>query len=351
MKQKNVQSVYAAYSKKKELRMKSSSGGLFSEFAEYVLDSGGVVYGVEMSSDCRAAQYARITRKEELERLRGSKYIQAYLGNTYQSVKNDLEEEKLVLFSGTGCYVNGLRKYLGYDFEKLICIDVVCHGTPSPKLWRKYVEYQEHKLGCNLIYVNFRNKDNKNWSGFEVKEVDSEYRDMYISRFVDPYFRLFVSNICLRPSCYSCTAKYYKTSDITIADFWGIDDVAPEMNDDKGISLVIVRTNIGLKLFETISNKLIVRKVTYEQGVAKNMSEYKSYDMPENRDYFFEDVNNLSFEKLCKKYLSRPLWRQFGSSIKSKLCKLWGGTINIDSIPSHEKYSIHFVYKIIDKES
>ena len=139
--------VYACYNTDMDVRLNSSSGAVFSSLAEYVLEQQGVVYGVAISEDCYSAEFISVTSKEQLTKLRGSKYLQAKVGNTYRLVKGDLVSGKLVLFSGTGCQVNGLKKFLGKEYNNLICVDVICHGAPSPALWRKYAIYQEQKNG------------------------------------------------------------------------------------------------------------------------------------------------------------------------------------------------------------
>lgn len=324
--------VYAAYSKNEELRLASSSGAMISEFADYILDNLGVIYGVAMAEDCYSAEFIRVTNKEGLSRIRGSKYLQAKVGDTFKCVKTDLDNGKNVLFTGTGCQVNGLKLYLGKEYPNLYCVDVVCHGTPSPKLWREYVEYQEAKFQSKLMYVSFRNKDKQDWDGFEMKEIDANRKEVYISRHVDPYFSLFVSNVCLRPSCYNCVAKKEKMADITVADFWGIDKVAPEMNDNKGISLVIIRSTQGEQLFDKVRNNLVIKKVTYEEGVRGNAAEYKSYDKPQNREGFFLDMNRMSFEKLYRKYLRVPFVKKCKKLVKRMLkCLKIRGHKNTDT--------------------
>lgn len=321
---REVFNVYAAYAKDKDLRMKSSSGAMFSLLAEHIIKKRGVVYGVVMSSDCYGAEYLRATSISELEAIRGSKYFQVKVGDTYKKIKKDLESGLIVLFTGTGCLVNGLKSFLNRDYKNLVCVDVVCHGTPSPKLWKKYVEYREMENGAKIINVSFRNKEKHNWDGFEMKEIDEVHREVYISRHIDPFFCLFVSNICLRPSCYECTAKSYKISDITIADFWGIDTVAPEMNDNLGVSLVITRSSKGQKLFDSIESTLIRKKVTYEEGVRENQAEYQSYSKPLERDAFFFDMNKMSFKELSKKYNYISIWKKIEKKIKIQI-KKWGG--------------------------
>lgn len=313
----NYKKVYAAYALDEELRLKSSSGGMFSLLATQILLGKGVVYGVKMTDDCYGAMYERITNVEDLSPLRGSKYLQSKVGDTFKEVKKDLQNGKLVLFTGTGCFVNGLKTFLQKDYCNLFCVDVVCHGTPSPKLWKKYVKYREQQNQSKMIYVSFRNKDKRDWNGFKMKEIDENLKEVWISRHIDPYFSMFVKNICLRPSCFSCTAKYYKISDITIADFWGIDNVAPEMNDNLGVSLVITRTDKGQELFDSIQSKMKRKEVNYEDGVRDNKSEYKSYNKPKERDTFFTDMDNMSFYKLTCKYIKIPFWKKVVRKTKS----------------------------------
>lgn len=179
--------------------------------------------------------------------------------------------------------------------------------------------------------MSFRCKDDKDWNGFNMKEIDANDKVVYISRHVDPYFSLFVSNLPLRPSCYECLAKKLKQSDLTVADFWGIDDVEPEMNDNKGVSLVIVRTEKGKELFSAVSKELVLKSVSYEDGVRSNKSEYQSYPKPPKREAFFKDMRQMPFEKLSQKYLKVPLKVKIKKVIKAVLIKTpygknrWGG--------------------------
>lgn len=288
--------VYASYWDN-DIRMKSSSGGIFSLMSENVLGKNGIVYGVSMTKDCYGAEFIRITQKKDLEKLRGSKYLQAKLGDTYISVKRDLELGKMVLFSGTGCQVNGLKYFLRKEYNNLFCVDVVCHGVPSPKLWKKYILFRENKIG-KIQEVNFRCKKN-GWHNYGISE-----NEMFMSKEINPYMQMFLLDVCLRPSCYNCSAKTDKKSDITIADFWGIEGIKPNMDDDKGTSLIIVRTKKGEEIFDYISSELTYQNVTYEEGVRYNPSEYSSVSKPKERDEFFNDLERLSFEELVMKYVS-----------------------------------------------
>lgn len=345
--------VYACYNTDMDVRLNSSSGAVFSSLAEYVLEQQGVVYGVAISEDCYSAEFISVTSKEQLTKLRGSKYLQAKVGNTYRLVKGDLVSGKLVLFSGTGCQVNGLKKFLGKEYNNLICVDVICHGAPSPALWRKYAIYQEQKNGGKLKGINFRCKDD-GWTDFGMKEIckgipNGEMKKLYISKDKDAYMQMFLRDYCLRPSCYECAAKNVKMSDLTIADFWGINDVAPDMNDGMGTSLVLIRTEKGEDVFKKISSSMKLKEVSYEDGVRGNPAEYKSCARPMQRDTFFDDMQSMSFEELKQKYaapikvsLVTRTKRKTKKTIKSLLRVIGGGAEHEHS----QEYGLLFVFRV-----
>lgn len=336
MNDNQVKIAYAAYSLNDSERLASSSGGIFSLVAKEILADGGVVYGVAMALDCRRAEFIRVIDEEGLEKLRTSKYMQAHAGLIFRQVKEDLENGVPVLFIGTGCQINGLFGFLGIGkdadvvrekYPSLYCMDVICHGVPSPVLWRKYVGYIEKHNSAKLVGVNFRCKDNS-WTDFGMKEIqvgcengEGKYKELYISKDEDPYMLMFLRDYCLRPSCYECKAKEIKLSDITLGDFWGIQKVAPEMNDGKGTSLILIRTEIGERLFQRIESALKIKEVSYEDGIAGNRAEYKSAVRPPQRDIFFEDMSNLSFEELKRRY-GMPIQVSLKRKIKSSLKKI-----------------------------
>ena len=308
---------YAAIYNNNEIRENSSSGGIFSALTEKF----DVVYGVAMTDDCYGAEMIRV--EGNISPLRGSKYFQAKVGDAFKLVKKDVEEGRKVLFSGTGCQINGLTMFLGKEYPNLFLLDIICHGTPSPKLWREYAKYQEKKRG-KLKKVNFRCKDDS-WIAFGMKE-----NHMYISKDEDVFMQMFLHDYCLRPACYECHAKHYKKSDMTIADFWGIENVAPKMNDGRGTSLVITRTEKGQEFFDNIKNELKWKEVSYEEGVKGNPSEYSSVARPQQRDTFFTDLEKLPFEEMEKKYaadikVSFP--RKVGRVIKRTIKKILRGGV------------------------
>lgn len=303
---------YAAYYDN-EIRAESSSGGLFSILAKQF----EIVYGVAMTEDCYSAEYRRIN-DGNIDSLRGSKYLQARVGDTYKQVKEDLIRGKKVLFTGTGCQINGLKNFLSENYDNLTTIDIICHGVPSPQVWREYVRFQENKYG-KLKSVNFRCKNN-GWKNFGIKE-----NQLYIPKEDDVFMQMFLSDYCLRPSCYQCMAKSIKQSDITIGDFWGVDTVVPQMNDKKGTSIVIIRTEKGQRLFNDIKEALVCAEVTYEDGVKWNPAEYKSVNKPSERDTFFLDMHELPFDLLSKKYIDNPLWKKVARRAKHMFKHMFGG--------------------------
>lgn len=315
---------YAAYYDN-EIRGESSSGGLFSILARQF----EIVYGVAMSEDCYRAEYRRID-DGDISLLRGSKYLQAKVGDTYKQVWEDVICGKQVLFTGTGCQINGLKKFLAKEYNNLTTIDIICHGVPSPLVWREYVRYQENKYG-KLKSVNYRCKEN-GWKNFGIKE-----NRMYIPKENDVFMQMFLSDYCLRPSCYQCIAKSNKQADITIGDFWGIEAVAPRINDGKGISIAIIRTEKGQILFDKIKDKLVYTEVSYEDGIKWNPAEFKSVNKPSERDTFFGDMHELSFDELRKKYIKNPFWKKIARSIKRKLACIFDG--------GGMQYSVLYIFK------
>lgn len=325
---------------KNEVREKSSSGGIFSVFAKHF----EVVYGVAMTKDCYGAEMIRV--EEDISSLRGSKYLQAKVGDSFRRVKEDLLHGKTVLFSGTGCQINGLKGFLGREYDNLICVDVVCHGVPSPKLWKEYVKFQEHKYG-KLEQVNFRAKD-ECWKKFGMKE-----NQRYIPKGKDPFMNMFLDNFCLRPSCYTCCAKEHKLSDISIADFWGIERVAPEMNDGMGTSLIIVRTEKGQELFDKIKGAAHWQEVDYNDAIRENPAEYCSVERPSQRDSFFFDLQSQSFNYMIRKYAPdtkriqvKILWRKVKSLMKKEIKNYFRGGVKIENSLN---YGILFTFSHEDR--
>lgn len=298
---KNEPSAYACINKDESIRLESSSGGIFTLTAEQVIDNGGVVFGAGFNDNFEV-YHSYVETKEDLEKLRGSKYVQSKIGDTYRQVKDFLQQERKVLFSGTPCQIGGLKSYLGQSYENLFCVDIVCHGVPSPDIWRKYISYQESRSGSHTRRIAFRLKD-EGWKRYSVSFLfknNTEYRQTLDK---DLYMRAFLKDVCLRPSCYACEFKtLHRQSDITLADFWGIQRMLPDMDDDKGTSLIFVNSANGQSMLEEIKGKVLYKEVDINQAVYYNSAAIKSVEYNINRDSFFEELAQLDFDKLVNKY-------------------------------------------------
>lgn len=287
---------YAAKRKDFKKRMQSQSGGAFSVFAESVIKDKGIVYGVSFEDG--SAKYVRIEKIKELKKLKGSKYLQAVLGNIYSCVENDLKRKKYVLFSGTACHVDGLKRYLSFkniDTTSLITIDIICHGVVSPMMFEKYIEYVEKIRGKKVKQFNFRNKA-FGWHGHTVSyKVGS---NIYRSK---DYAKFFYSSYPLRECCFECRyANLNRISDITIGDCWGIGDHYPNFDDNKGCSLIIPNNEKGSDLFEQNKSEFELIKIDKGQALQPNLSH--PTDKPDNYTDFWSDYDKYGFEYVFYKY-------------------------------------------------
>lgn len=263
---------YAACSLDEAVRLESSSGGVFTELARAVLREGGVVFGAAYDENF-CVRHVCAESLAELELLRGAKYAQSELGDTFRQVKAALKERR-VLFSGTPCQVAGLKAFLGRECAGLVTVDFVCHSVPSPMAWREYVKYRaEQDNGGELpAAINLRSKKT-GWSRYQYSNL-FEYAtgaSHTAQSGQSLYMKLFVGGYISRPSCENCAFKgYSRVSDLTLGDFWGIWDIAPEMDDDKGTSVILCHTAIGRELLERISGRLTMKPVTLEEASRQN---------------------------------------------------------------------------------
>ena len=295
---------YAAYTKNDEIRKNSSSGGIFSEFAVSVLNNGGIVFGAAFNENWQVV-HTYIDDVSQLEKIQGSKYVQSTIGNAFVDVERFLKEDKTVLFTGTPCQINGLYSYLKKDYNNLITQDIVCHGVPSPKVWNKYVYHMTKIEEKELKKVSFRNKDD-GWENFNMKLVYQSGEEYAKSHKQDSFMQAFLKNMCLRPSCYKCSFKgKERVSDITIADFWGVNKVLPECNDNKGISLAFINSKKGRQLFDNISNNILSQKIEdIDDAIRYNPAMMSSVRPHANRSVFMKKLDKSNFDVLLKKYLA-----------------------------------------------
>lgn len=324
----NTPVAYACINKDEKIRLESSSGGMFSVLAENVISNNGVVFGTCFDKEFNVV-HSFVETKEELGEFRGSKYVQSKIGNTYKQTKEFLKQGRLVLFTGTPCQIGGLKAFLQQDYDNLLCIDIICHGVPSPKVWQKYVSYREKCAGAPARRIAFRRKD-EGWKRYSVSFLfnnDTEYRQTLDS---DLYMKAFLKDICLRPSCYACEFKtLHRQSDITLADFWGIQSVLPEMDDDKGTSLVLVNSEKGQALFNIIRDNITSQAVDIGEAIKYNPAAIKSAGYNSKRDGFFEELDKQSFNQLVKKYCTDSVCVQYKRYIRSLLSKIKRRLLNV----------------------
>lgn len=289
----------AAVNSDESVRLASSSGGIFTLLAERTIDNGGVVFGAAFDENWDV-KHICIDSKSELPKLRGSKYAQSIIGNCYKEAKRHLSAGKEVLFSGTPCQIAGLKRFLHKEYKNLKTVDVVCHGAPSPMVWRMYLDEVSSMYNiAQITDIKFRDKT-EGWKNFSlsIKYKDKEGAEKTFRETLNEnvFMRCFLSNLCLRPSCYACPARNGKSgSDITLADLWGAENICPESDDDKGVSLVLLRNkDFTLPGFEK-------KEIEYSKAVMYNPSIESDIALPDKRDRFFRLLHSDGIHKATVK--------------------------------------------------
>lgn len=254
----------------------SSSGGGFIAIAKYVLDKGGVVYGAAYQSSPVVA-HERVEHVEDLEKLKGSKYVQSDTRDVYSQVKQDLRNGRWVYFTGTPCQVAGLKLFLRKEQDKLITSDLICHGTPSPRIFQNTVRHMEESLNADFRNYSFRDKKVRGWS---CSSSSSSYKhrtksnEIYVnySRDMEAYFKAFISGHLMRMNCYQCPfANSRRCGDITLADFWGVRRQMPDFPAiHKGVSLLIANGDKGKRLMSELKASFHIRPVSMEDAMETN---------------------------------------------------------------------------------
>ena len=322
LKENNEEKVsYAAYNKDEYIRKSGSSGGIFGALADYVIRQGGVVFGAGFSDDFKSARHIAVENGEDLEKLYGSKYLQSEIGDSYKLVKEYLNQDRFVLFSGTSCQINGLKLFLHKEYEKLITVDVICHGTPSPKVWADYVRSKEEASNqTKVINAQFRNK-RFGWHNFVLLLSLSDGTEYCKVQSDDDYMSGFLQNLFLRDSCYHCRCKgKHMMSDITLGDFWGIESVLPNVNVDNGISAVISNTEKGREVFNLIKDNLQVFDVEYSDILKGNSLLEYSVNKLGNSERFWKRYKSKGLDAAFKKCL-HPSFSQRGFRFVKRVCK------------------------------
>lgn len=308
---------FAAISNDTEIRLKSSSGGVFSQLAKAILNKGGVVFGARFD-DSFAVIHSYTETEEGLAPFRGSKYSQSDLHGAYAQVDSFLKENRPVLFTGTPCQIAGLRGYLrGKMADNLYLASIVCHGVPSPRVWKEYLE--SITGGARPTEVNMRNKEN-GWSQYRMT-IRRDGLDFLNEQAAEiPFMRAFLYNLTLRPSCYTCHFRGNHGSDLTLGDYWGIEDVHPELSDNKGTTLILIYTEKGRHLIEKLDIKL--KESRYEDALRGNPSIIYASPEPVERPLFWRSFRKCGAKALedyttdSRKARARILWARLLRSIR-----------------------------------
>ena len=311
--------VYAAKHKDEQIRLASSSGGAFTAIAEPVIEEGGVVFGAKFDKDWSVIHDYTET-KEGLAAFRGSKYVQSRIGESYKNAEAFLKTGRKVLFSGTPCQIAGLKRFLCKEYDNLLTVDFICHGVPSPGVWREYLKeetarqcggknsvlsHPKDNLGdVRIENISFRDK-RLGWKKFSFAltlSVPDEHGAKNTVLLSEPlneniFLRGFLANLYLRPSCHACPAKKFKSgSDVTIGDFWGVQNVMPEIDDDKGVSALMVNS---LKLDVCFRNSKIKKWSTHYNSILRyNPSIEKSVKLSDKRECYFNKIKRPFSEKV-----------------------------------------------------
>lgn len=290
---------YAAIHLEEQTRLESTSGGVFSLLCRWVLEREGIIFGAAYRDDF-SVEHRMVTTSGELAALRGAKYVQSQLGKTYQQVQTWLEKGKYVLFSGTPCQVGGLVSFLGRDYDRLILVDLICHGVPSPKVWSYYIRYRSDMDadGAKPLRVNLRSKET-GWPGYSIRFDYPDGIHYSALNSQDPFLRGFVGNLYLRKSCYDCQFKgVVRQSDFTLGDYWGVWNQIPELHDHKGTSLVLLHTEKAGTIWRQIAGEMQYVETDSLTALIDNPSALVSSTLQGNRELFFLRYEDEDFQEL-----------------------------------------------------
>lgn len=304
--------VYAVKNEDEPARLASSSGGMFTAFAEQVIAGGGVVFGAAFNEQYEVV-HTYVESSEELFRLRGSKYAQSDINGTYERTETFLKGGRKVLFAGAPCQILALKRYLRKEYDNLFTVDFICHGVPGARVWNLYLnellDKHLHSSLADVSEISFRDKF-YGWKKFGFALHVQKGKCAYPFRLplhLNAYMRGFLSNLYLRPSCYACKARGSRSrSDVTLGDYWGVRHVHPDFDDDKGVSVVLLNTEEATARFSSL--KCEVRESTYDQALKYNAALEKSPEIPETRTVFYREWEKGVIPAIRK--LTRMSWKE-----------------------------------------
>ena len=315
--------VYALKHKSDKVRMSSSSGGAFSAISDFILSENGIIYGATYDENF-CVIHKRAENKVERNKLRGSKYVQSDLKNVFVQIRQELKNGRLVLFTGTPCQVAGLNRYLKrlvIRTDQLITVDIICHGVPSPLVFADYINYCQEKSKRKVTDYRFRSKVN-GWGHTEETIYENGRKD-YTSALSQTYKELFYSSLCLRPACNNCKyTNFNRSSDITIADFWGIENYLPDFKDELGVSAVIINTSKGKSKYSHFKCNTNVVESRIEDCAAKQRNMHTPTPINPRRNEFWTDYSLGGFDYVIRKYTGYGLKKEIKCGLRNQLDKM-----------------------------
>ena len=315
---------YAAINKDEAVRMRSSSGGIFHALAKWTIMQGGVVFGARFNENWEVVHDYTETL-EGIEPFMRSKYVQSCIGETFKQAKQFLDQGRQVLFVGTPCQIGGLKSYLNKNYENLLAVDLICHGVPSPKVWRKYLRWKTKR--DDVVDISFRDKSD-GWKEFLCVTITTT-STQFERQMKNLYFRGFLCNVYLRRSCYNCQFKQlHRISDMTMADYWGVQEFCSEMDDNKGTSGIFIHSVKGELILKHISDNLLLKEQKIDSVTADNsmMTESVVLTSKRKRFYFYFGWLPFAISKFAidKDWIIKRIYGKTKRTIKkvlNHLCK------------------------------
>ena len=336
-KENKVLEVYGAKNKNVDEQLKSSSGGMFSIFANYVLEQNGIVFGATFDNNWKVV-HKYIDKKEDLDDLRRSKYVQSDINTTYKQAKQFLDEGKIVLFTGTPCQIAGLKHYLKKYYENLLLIDLICFQVASPIVWKKFLEenfdiedikqidFRDKLYGWDKSIMSLSLKNNNKYPKLSfIYSLLPKRIKMLLSatNYALSYRKGCLSGLFSRPSCHKCYFKGDRNSDFTIGDLWGINNILPNMYDNKGVSVLTINSQKAKEVFEKVKNNVEYEQINYDDMIKHNPAFVSSAPIHLKREYFFkryqfENLNKLIPELIGKRTLVTKVFRKIIKNVFDK---------------------------------
>lgn len=307
----------AAINKNMAVRWDSTSGGAFSALAEVMYEQGGYVSGAVYDENFLVHNFVS-DKPEDLSRLRSSKYLQSNAEGLYARIRELLRNGKKVLACGTPCQMAALRSFLHKDYDNLVIVDFICRGVNSPKVYRKYLDSLERKYGGKVVYVKAKNKE-LGWRNLTRKVVFDNGKVYYGVKMDDNFRRGYHTNVFCRPSCYTCQYKGFpRIADITIADYWGIEKINKNLDNNIGTSMILLNSKKGENFFGQVKDKIEWEYTTFESILPGNVALTKPIEPAKiDRKQFFEDLDKGTFDEVVSKYF--PLKTNADLSFRQKL--------------------------------